>query len=125
MSAPPKVGISADEKRNLLEIRFAGRVTAADFDAAEAGTRALLEKLRPGFTVLTDLTALATMDLDCVAPLTKMMDLFKASGVRTAVRVISDPEKDIGFNILAITHYRRGVKVITCATRAEAERALA
>lgn len=124
MSERPKMAVSVDENRNLLEIGFAGCIAVTDFGAAELAVRAALAKLRPGFTVLSDLTALDAMDLDCVAPLTKMMDLFKASGVQTAVRVISDPEKDIGFNILAITHYRRGVKVITCATRAEAERAL-
>jgi hypothetical protein len=124
MSAQPKVDIAADAKRNLLEIRFVGAVTAGDMAASEQVATAQLASLRPGFTVLTDLTDLNSMELECVAALTKMMDLFKMRGVATAVRVIDDPEKDIGFNILAITHYRRGVKVITCQSRAEAERAI-
>ena len=64
------------------------------------------------------------MELDCVDSLTRVMECFKSSGVGTVVRVIPDPAKDIGFNILSITHYRRGVKVITCETLAEAERVL-
>jgi hypothetical protein len=52
------------------------------------------------------------------------MELFKTRSIGTVVRVIPDPEKDIGFNILSLTHYRRGVKIVTCETLAEAERAL-
>ena len=32
--------------------------------------------------------------------------------------------KDIGFGILSIFHYARRVRVVTCETRAEAERVL-
>lgn len=83
---------------------------------------AVLPQVRPGFTVVTDLSALNTMSLDCAPDLTKAMDAFRARGVATVVRVIPDPTKDIGFNILAIVHYRRGIRVITCKTRAEANR---
>ena len=64
------------------------------------------------------------MDLDCVPHLTKIMDLSRAHGVGTVVRVIPDPDKDIGFSILSIIHYRRGVRIVTCESLAEAERVL-
>jgi hypothetical protein len=40
------------------------------------------------------------------------------------VRVIPDPHKDIGLNILSLFHYRRGVRIVTCETLEEAMRAL-
>jgi hypothetical protein len=64
------------------------------------------------------------MDLDCVPHLARIMDLSRARGVGTVVRIIPDRDKDIGFNILSIIHYRRDVQIITCETPAEAERAL-
>jgi hypothetical protein len=40
------------------------------------------------------------------------------------VRIIPDPSKDIGLNILSIVHYRGTVQVITCETALEAWRVL-
>ena len=73
---------------------------------------------------MTDLSDLDAMELDCVDSLTRMMENLKSRGVGIVVRVIPDPAKDIGFNILSLTHYRRGVSVVTCETLDEATRAL-
>lgn len=116
--------ITLDASRNLLHIRFRGSVTAAAMAAYVGQVESLLSQLRPGFTILTDLSRLDSMELDCVRPLTKVMDLCRIRGVGTVVRVIPDPTKDIGFNILALTHYRRDVHIVTCATLAEAELAI-
>lgn len=86
--------------------------------------RIRLQQLRAGFAALVDLSGLERMDLDCVPHLARIMDLFLASGVGLVVRVAPDPSKDIGFNILTITHYRGKVPVITCDTVEEARRAL-
>lgn len=80
--------------------------------------------MKPGFTVVTDLTELERMEPDCVPHLTKLMDLFLAAGVAKVVRVIPDPKRDIGFNLLSLTHYRGRVSIATFGTRAEAEVAL-
>jgi len=54
-----------------------------------------------------------------------MMDLCNKKGVETVVRVIPDPHKDIGLNIMSLFHYRRRVRVVTCQTLEEARRVLA
>ena len=92
--------------------------------SCQARVESLLPQLQTGFTLLTDLSDLASMDLDCVAALTKIMDRLRTGGIRTVVRVVPEPDKDIGFKILSIIHYRRGVRIVTCETLAEAERAL-
>lgn len=84
----------------------------------------LLPNMRQGFTFLADLSGLESMDLDCVADITKIMDACNAAGIGTVVRIVPDPRKDIGLNILSIIHYRRGVHVLTFQNSAEAERAL-
>jgi hypothetical protein len=53
------------------------------------------------------------------------MDLCNKHGIEMVVRVIPDPQKDIGLNILSLFHYRRRVRIVTCKTLAEAMRALA
>ncbi len=120
----PPVEIQSVPEQNLARVRYHGHVTVADMTVALARIESLLRQLRPGFTVFTDLSNLDSMDLDCVAPLTKIMDCCRAAGVGTVVRVVPDTNKDIGFNILSIIHYRHGVKIVTCATLAEAEREL-
>jgi hypothetical protein len=44
--------------------------------------------------------------------------------VGTVVRIIPDPTKDIGLNILSVVHLRNGVRVLTLRDAAEAERVL-
>ena len=81
--------------------------------------------MSPGFTFITDLTGLGSMELECAPDLARLMDFCKARGIGTVVRIIPDPRRDIGFNILSIVHYRRGVRVVTCKDAAEAERVTA
>jgi hypothetical protein len=124
MTAKPACEVQGDASLNLIRVRYLGHVTAAEMKAGVKEVMTLLPKMRPGFTMLTDLSGLDSMDLDCVPELTKQMDALRAKGVATVVRIIPDSSKDIGFNILAIVHYRRGVRVVTCQTVAEAAHAL-
>src|ERR1043166_2610708 len=113
MTTKPEFEIQPDADRNLIRLRFWNRVTAAGLTASRAEIERVVELMRPGFTVLTDLTDLESMELDCVGELTRSMDLFRARGIGAVIRVIPDRDKDIGFNILSIIHYRGGVKIVT------------
>jgi hypothetical protein len=53
-----------------------------------------------------------------------MMDLCNKQGAARVVRVIPDPHKDIGLNILSLFHYGRKVRISTYQTLAEALQAL-
>ncbi len=53
-----------------------------------------------------------------------MMELFDRHGLKQVVRVIPDPSKDIGFNILARFHYHNNPRITNCATMIEAVRLL-
>ena len=113
-----------DESRNLLRIRYHGHVHEADMQAGGEQLRSLLPSLKPKFKLLTDLTDLQSMEPACAVEIRKFMDLCQTRGVGLVVRVIPDPARDIGFNIMSLFHYKRGVKIVTCETLAEAERTL-
>ena len=85
----------------------------------------LLAELAPGFRLLTDLSHLEFMDIDCEAEIACVMELCAQKGISSVVRVIPEPKKDIGFNILTALHYGRQVRVSTCASLEEALRLLA
>jgi hypothetical protein len=124
MNKKPECEVIGDISCNLIQIRHLGHVTTAEMRACIEKVERLLPEMRAGFTLLTDLSGLDSMELDCAIDLGKMMDACKATGIGTAVRIIPDQSKDIGLNILALVHYRSGVHVITCQNASEAERAL-
>jgi hypothetical protein len=108
----------------LLYLTYIGRVTAEELRRGREESAALLAELPRGFRVLADLDRLESMDPDAAVELGKMMEVAEARGVGMVVRVISDPQKDIGLNILSFFHYRNQPDVITCANMIEAAQAL-
>jgi hypothetical protein len=52
------------------------------------------------------------------------MELFHGHGVKLIVRIIPDPKRDIGFNIMSLFHYPRTVHIVTVTTAEEAARTL-
>ena len=117
--------VGVDKSKNLLKISYAQHVGPEDTDHVAKNAPALLADLRPGFRLLTDMSGLESMDLACVPYIKRMMDLCNKKGIEMVVRVIPDPHKDIGLNILSLFHYRRRVRIVTCETRAEAMKVLA
>jgi hypothetical protein len=125
MDGQPGYKVRGDVEGNLIEILYRGCVGSSDVVAVYEKVCALLPLMRQGFTLLADLSALESMDLECVVYITRIMDACNKSGIGTVVRIVPDPKKDIGLNILSIIHYRRGVHVLTFQNLAEAERAIA
>jgi hypothetical protein len=104
----------------VLTIRYSQRVEVEEVRQCVTTVRKLLGQLRPGFLLLTDLGNLKSMDPACAPELGAIMDLCSASGMATVVRVIPDPAKDIGFNVISLFHLDPKVKTRTCTSLAEA-----
>lgn len=119
------ISIEANIPKRLVEIRYGGVVRAEDMDMGLEQLRASLDRLDTGFRVLVDLTALESMDVKCAPFIEKAMDLCNEKGASTVVRVVPDPHRDIGLQIMSIFHYRGDVQIITCPSLAEAEAILA
>jgi hypothetical protein len=103
-----------------MTIRYSQRVEVEEVRQCLKAVRGLLEQVKPGFLLLTDLGNLKSMDPACAPELGVIMDLCSASGMATVVRVIPDPAKDIGFNVISLFHLDPNVKTRTCTSLAEA-----
>jgi hypothetical protein len=115
---------TTNQAKRLLYLRYSERVDAAELERAREELAGLLAELPSGFRLLADFTGLEAMAVDCAEELGHLMDLVDAKGVSTVVRVIPDPKKDIGMNILTLFHYRRRPRVSTCAKLSEAAKRL-
>jgi hypothetical protein len=118
------ISCSADRSGEILTISYGRHVGPVEMRSALKALRGLVPRLKSGFVLLSDLTNLDSMDPACAAELGEMMDLLSSSELASVVRVIPDPSKDIGFNIISFFHFRRPVKVHTRANLAEAIKCL-
>jgi hypothetical protein len=116
--------ITSNRSKQLLSASFIGDVRPEDLPNGRKEVATELAGLSPGFHYLADFSQLKSMTLECAAEMGLTMDLIGKAGVGMVVRVIPDPTKDIGMNILTIFHYPHHLKVVTCPTLAEALQAL-
>jgi len=114
------ISFESNVPSKLLEIRYGGVVRAEDTEKGLEQLRASLAKLEAGFRVLVDLTELELMDVKCAPFVEKAMDLCNEKGASMVVRVVPDPHRDIGLQIMSVFHYRGDVRIITCQSLAEA-----
>src|SRR2546421_6236123 len=115
--------VQFDKPKSLLTIRYAQNVGPEETKLCEVEIKALLADQSPGFRLLTDLSDLQSMDVACEGDIRRIMDLLNKKGIEMVVRVIPDPRKDIGLNIMSLFHYRRGLQIITCETLEQAMKA--
>jgi hypothetical protein len=116
---------TSNKLKRLLCVSYIAQVRKGDLDRNQPDLEALLKDMGPDFRLLVDLSRLELMAVDCAPELGRFMELIDRSGVRQVVRVIPDPKKDIGMNILTIFHYRRRPRMVTCTNLIEAAEALA
>ena len=116
--------VETDKSSNLLKINFSGHVDPDEAARCAEKVQTSLAEMAEGFRLLTDMGGLDAMDPGCTPHVRKTMDLCNKKGIALVVRVIPDPRKDIGFNILSIFHYRRGVRIVTVETLEEGLKAL-
>ena len=110
----------ANKNGGVLTMSFAQHVDTRQMKACLARVTHLLKDMELGFLLITDLSSLDLMDADCLSDLGKMMDLCNEKGVKTIIRIIPDPHKDIGFTLLSHFHYKPEIEVITYDNLADA-----
>ena len=116
--------ITTNLSKQLLHINFIGQVRPEEFSTSHADLTAQLTGLSPGFHYLVDFSGLAAMTPECAPAMGQIMEMIAEAGVGLVVRVIPDPSKDIGMNILTAFHYPPGLQIITCQNLTEAVPAL-
>src|SRR5436190_24331539 len=117
--------LELDRSKRLLVISAAQRVTAEEANRAAQRIRELLQDVAPGFHVLVDFRWLESMDSAAARHIAEMMHALAEKNVASVTRVMPDPHKDIGLNILSQFHYGSNVKIATFETLADALQNLA
>jgi anti-anti-sigma regulatory factor len=113
--------VAPDPARNELTIAYVGRVSPEETRRCREQMREALASLEPGFRLIVDLTGLERMDLACASVLATIMERCNVAGVAEVVRIIPDPTRDIGLQILSFFHYGNNVCIRTCASAAEVD----
>ncbi len=118
------VRVTFNHSENRLIITMAQNFTADDAKELHSKLKEIAPELKKGFSVITDLSGLKSMDTDTRHFIERIMDLLNEHGVSRVARVIPDPTKDIGFNIMRLFHYSMDVLIHNCTTLKEAEKIL-
>ena len=109
-----------NKAKQLLYLSFTGRVSVEELEQGHTEVAGLLDELTSGFRVLGDFSTLDSMDVNGARQIGKTMELCDQKGVGLVVRIIPDPGKDIGLNILTVFHYRHRPRIATCKNLVEA-----
>jgi anti-anti-sigma regulatory factor len=117
--------VELDQSKRLLVISAARRVTAEQVKAVAQRVRELVQNIAPGFRVLVDFRWLDLMDSAAAPHLAEIMEALTDKGVAYVARVMPDPHKDIGLNILSQFHYGPQIQIATFATLADALQSVA
>ena len=115
---------TVNKSKQLLCLSFAGHVSAGELERGLPDVIALLAELTGGFRLLTDLGRVESMDVECAKQIGKVMELCELNGVKLVVRIIPDPTKDIGMNLLSLFHYHRHPRIVSCENMVEAAKRL-
>lgn len=99
--------VTLDQPRNALTIAYRGRVTADETRRCAEEVRLAVTILEPEFRVIADLTALEATDLSCSSSIANIMEICSAASVAEVIRVIPDPTRDIGLQILRLALRQR------------------
>jgi anti-anti-sigma regulatory factor len=117
--------VELDQSKRLLVISAARRVTAEQVKAVAQRVRERMQDIAPGFRVLVDFRWLDLMDSAAAPHLAEIMEALTEKGVAYVARVMPDPHKDIGLNILSQFHYGPQIQIATFATLADALQSVA
>ena len=117
--------VKLDQSKRLLVITAVRRVTAEEAKLAAQQIRDLLRDVAPGLHLLADFRWLESMDSAAARHIAEIMDMLAEKGVVSVTRVIPDPRKDIGLNILSQFHYGPDVTIATFETLADAVQSIA
>ena len=112
--------VELDQSKRFLVISASQRVTAEQARLAAKRVRELLQDVAPGFRVLADFRWLDSMDSAAARHIAEIMDALAEKGVVSVTRVMPDPHKDIGLNILSQFHYGPEIQIATFQTLADA-----
>ncbi len=119
-SAEKRLKVNADIKKNRLYFTIAGSVGKADLDRLYTEVRFCVADLKPGFDVITDLTACGLGHLSSLPTFRKITHYLASKGVRDVVRIMN-PGTVILHQIINFASRAASYKTFWVSSRQEAE----
>lgn len=116
--------IEIDIPSNILIMHLKGNFDNRQGQLLYEELREKIKPLKREFQLFTDLSQLEQMSFDAHESIDDIMDLCNDYGVAKVVRLITNENSDIGFNIMSLFHFSHSVIIHTCKTLEEAECAL-
>ena len=116
--------VELDKTKKLLVISAAGDVTTEEMKTAAEKVRIIIKDAGPGLRALTDLRWMNSMEPGAARYVGDIMDALAERKLASVTRVVPDPHKDIGFNILSQFHYKSDIQIFTFETLADAVESL-
>jgi alkylated DNA nucleotide flippase Atl1 len=116
--------VETDSSKRLFVISVAGQVSAEEAKETAGRVHEVLEDVPAGFVALIDYRWLESMATTAAPFVGEIMDALAAKKVSAVVRVVPDPHKDIGLNILSQFHYGPEIRVMTFESLADAVQSL-
>lgn len=114
------VSVEIDGSKRLLVISAVGHVSEEEVKQAAEQVRNTLQEVVPGIRALTDFRWLESMPPSASHHIAEIMDALAEKQVASVIRIIPDPRKDIGLNILSQFHYAPELPITTVETLVEA-----
>src|SRR5690349_7642009 len=103
--------VEIDRSKRLLVMNALRRVTEEEANLVAQRVCQVLHDVAPGFRVLADFRWLESMDPTAAPHIARIMDTLAEKGVSSVTRVMPDPHKDIGLNILSQFHYGPEIEI--------------
>jgi len=115
-----RLKVDADIRKNRLYFTIAGSIKKDALERLYTETRFCVADLKPGFDVITDLTACDMGHLDGLSTFRKIMYYLVSNGVREVVR-ITNPDSLLHHQIINFDLQVAGYKSFWVLSRQEAE----
>src|SRR5947199_8413844 len=116
--------VEIDQSKRVLAVSARRQVTAEQAKLGAQQVRELVRDVAPGIRVLADFRWLESMDPAAAPHVAEIMDALAEKRVASVTRVMPDPHKDIGLNILSQFHYGPEIQLATFETLADAIQSL-
>src|SRR4030095_16076625 len=116
--------VEMDRSKRLLISSALQRVTADQAKLVAQQVRELMRDVAAGFRVLADFRWLDSMASAAAPHAAELTDALAEKGVASVTRVMPDPHKDIGLNILSQFHYGPEIQIATFESLADALQSL-
>jgi hypothetical protein len=112
--------VETDRSKRLLVISAAGHVSREEVKQAAEEVREALREVAPGLRALTDFRWLESMHPSATPHIAEIMDALAEKQVASVIRIIPDPGKGIGINILSQFRYSHELPISTVKTLVDA-----